>query len=71
MNLVAVYILLQSYFLKSSLVCRIYHNRDRKSGLRLMPATLNKAKKEKIVLNLIEVCCVSYFITHVYFCTYY
>ncbi len=42
MNLVAVYTLLQSSFLKIEQKCRIYHNREIKSGLRLMPATLNK-----------------------------
>ncbi len=47
MNLMAVYTLLQSSFLKIEGMCRIYHNRERKSGLRLMPATLNKIYKVK------------------------
>ena len=70
MKLMAVYTLLQSFFLKREVMCRIYHNRERKSGLQLMPATLNKEKERTIVLNPIEVYCVSYFIITVYFCSH-
>jgi len=41
MNLVAVYTLLQKVFLKNEEMCRICHNKDRKSGSQRMPATLN------------------------------
>jgi hypothetical protein len=46
MNLMAVYTLLQKIFLKNEGMCRIYHNRERKSGSQIMPATLNEAKSE-------------------------